>query len=143
MTAMTFGRRPQANKYLNDSLATASPSALLVMLYDRLVLDLQRGEDAQRAGDRETAHVNLMHAQDIVAELQVSLKVDAWSGGASLNSLYTWLLSELAQANITGDADRTASCRTVTVEPLADAWRTAALEHMTSAAGTGTAGGTA
>lgn len=142
MTAMTYGRRPQPNKYLNDSLATASPSALLVMLYDRLVLDLQRGEEAQRAGDRETAHVNLMHAQDIVAELQASLKVDAWSGGPALSSLYTWLLTELAQANITGNADRTASCRTVTVEPLADAWRQAALEHLTSTGTAGTTGGT-
>lgn len=28
------------NRYLNDSVSTASPGRLLVMLYDRLVLDV-------------------------------------------------------------------------------------------------------
>ena len=129
MTAMMH-RRAQANAYLNDSLATASPAALLVMLYDRLLLDLQRGEDAQRAGDRETAHTNLIHAQDIVRELLASLNVEAWEGGPGLASLYAWLLQELMAANVTGDAARTNACRTSTVEPLADAWRQAALEVL-------------
>ncbi|WP_380161793.1 flagellar export chaperone FliS [Kineococcus sp. R86509] len=135
MTATTFSAR-SASRYLGDSLSTASPAALLVMLYDRLVLDLQRAEDAQRAGDRQTAHTNLVHAQAIVAELQTSLDVEAWDGGPGLLALYTWLIQELAVANISGDADKTAACRTVTVEPLAEAWRTAALEHLSSGTGT-------
>jgi flagellar secretion chaperone FliS len=100
------------------------------MLYDRLLLDLQRAETAQLAGDRETAHVNLIHAQDIVTELRNSLDVEAWDGGADLLALYNWLINELSTANITGDAAKIAACRTVTVEPLAEAWRGAALEHL-------------
>ena len=136
----TFGSR-SASRYLGDSLSTASPAALLVMLYDRLLLDLQRAEQAQLAGDRETAHTNLLHAQAIVAELQASLDADAWEGGAGLMALYTWMLQELAAANVSGDAARTAACRTSTVEPLVEAWREAALEHLTngSAAGRGVA----
>ena len=137
MPASTSSFR-NASRYLGDSLSTASPAALLVMLYDRLVLDLQRAEQAQQVGDREVAHTNLMHAQEIVVELQNSLDVDAWDVGQNLMALYTWLLKELAAANLAGDASRTAVCRTETVEPLADAWRQAALEHLT--AGTGTAG---
>ncbi|WP_432507170.1 flagellar export chaperone FliS [Kineococcus arenarius] len=133
MTSTTYGRRAPANRYLADSLSTASPAALLVMLYDRLVLDLQRAEQAQRDGDRETAHVNLVHAQDIVRELLSSLDVDKWEGGPGLRALYTWLLQELSTANISGDAERTAACRTTTVEPLAEVWRQAALEHLSSA----------
>ncbi|WP_328291744.1 flagellar export chaperone FliS [Kineococcus sp. NBC_00420] len=140
MTQTTFGAR-SANRYLRDSLATASPAALLVMLYDRLVLDLQRAENAQLEGDRETAHTNLMHAQEIVDELRTSLDVEAWDGGPNLMALYTWLSQELIAANLSGDATRTAACRTVTVEPLAEAWREAALEHLSggSAAGHGVA----
>ncbi|MEZ0493711.1 flagellar export chaperone FliS [Kineococcus sp. TBRC 1896] len=133
MTAMTYGR--QANRYLGDSLATASPTALLVMLYDRLLLDLRRAEQAQREQDRETAHVNLVHAQAIVQELQASLKVDAWEGGTGLMALYTWVLSELTAANVDCDAERTARCRVETVEPLAEAWREAALVHLSGQAG--------
>ena len=141
MTSTTYSRRTTANRYLADSLSTASPATLLVMLYDRLVLDLQRAEQAQRDGDRETAHLNLVHAQDIVRELLSSLEVEKWEGGPGLRSLYTWLLQELAVANVSGDAERTAACRTSTVEPLAEAWRQAALEHLgsTPAGGNGVA----
>ena len=135
MTTSTFTAR-SANRYLADSLGTASPAALLVMLYDRLVLDLQRAEEAQVAGDREIAHENLVHAQAIVSEFQTSLKVDAWDGGANLMAIYTWLLAELTRANVTGDPARTASCRETAVE-LAEAWRQAALEHLTGGAAGG------
>ena len=130
MSATTYGRTAKTNRYLQDSLGTASPAALLVMLYDRLILDLKRAEEAQLAGERETAHLNLVHAQDIIRELLASLNVEAWEGGPGLASLYTWLLQELVAANVTGDAARTNACRTLTVEPLADAWRQAALEVL-------------
>lgn len=132
MSQTTFTAR-SASRYLGDSLSTASPAALLVMLYDRLVLDLQRAENAQRTGDREVAHQNLIHAQDIVSELRNSLEVEAWEGGAGLMAVYNWLSKELVAANISGDPERTASCRTVTVEPLAEAWREAALAHLGAA----------
>ena len=134
MTPQTQSRTANVNRYLETSLATANPGALLVMLYDRLVLDLKRAESADRAGDRQSAHSNLLHAQDIVVELQASLDVDVWEGGPGLSSLYSWLRQELIAANIGADADRTASARTVVVEPLADAWRQAALEVIQSGA---------
>ena len=117
-------------RYVGDSVATASPARLLVMLYDRLVLDLLQGERAQRAGDRETANRCLQHAQQIVLELRLGLDVTAWEGGVGLAKLYTFLLSELAAANVRGDADRTARCREV-VEPLQEAWREAAIQVAT------------
>lgn len=113
------------NRYLQDSVNTASPAKLLTMLYDRLVLDLMQGEEAIRAGQVENAHEKLSHAQDIVIELRVSLDVESWSGGPGLASLYSYLITELVGANIAKDADRVAVCRGF-VEPLRDAWREAA-----------------
>jgi flagellar protein FliS len=113
------------DRYLQDSINTASPGKLLLMLYDRLVLDLMKGEEALRSGDREQAHEQLTHAQEIVLELRTSLDVDAWSGAPALADLYGWMLTELIAANIGKDADRVAACRTL-VEPLRDAWREAA-----------------
>ena len=112
-------------RYLSDSIATASPQQLLVMLYDRLALDLERGHAAMAAGDREAASLQLQHAQEIVLELQASLKVDIWDGGPRLAALYAWLLSELIRANLKGDLRRVNDCRKI-VEPLRDAWREAA-----------------
>ena len=113
------------DRYLQDSINTASPAKLLLMLYDRLVLDLMKGEEALRGDDREQAHERITHAQEIVLELRTSLDVEAWSGAPALANLYGWMLTELIGANIGKDAERVAACRAL-VEPLRDAWREAA-----------------
>ncbi|MBU2663095.1 flagellar export chaperone FliS [Actinoplanes bogorensis] len=113
------------NRYMQDSVSTASPAKLLLMLYDRLILDLGQAEEALRAGEREVAHEKITHAQEIIIELQVSLDVEAWSGAPGLANLYGYLLTELIGANIARDADRVAVCRGF-LEPLRDAWREAA-----------------
>ena len=113
------------NRYLGDAVSTASPQRLLVMLYDRLALDLERAQAAVAKGAREDASEQLQHAQAIVLELLSSLQVDAWEGGPRLAALYNWLIGELVQANVKLDSNRISSCRQV-VEPLRDAWRQAA-----------------
>jgi flagellar protein FliS len=112
-------------RYLGDTVTTASPQRLLVMLYDRLALDLERAQTALMDGDRTEAGEQLQHAQEIVLELLSSLQVDVWEGGPRLAALYNWLITELITANVKGDANRVSSCRQV-VEPLRDAWRQAA-----------------
>ncbi|GLY96860.1 flagellar export chaperone FliS [Actinoplanes sp. NBRC 103695] len=115
------------DRYLADSINTASPGKLLVMLYDRLVMDLMQGEEALRAGSREQAADKLTHAQEIILELRTTLDLDAWSGAPGLANLYGFLLTELIGANIRREADRVAACRAL-VEPLRDAWREAAAQ---------------
>src|SRR3954452_4404761 len=112
-------------RYLGDAVATASPQQVLVMLYDRLALDLERAQKAVAAGDRLRANEELQHAQEIVLELLSSLHVDAWEGGPRLAALYHWLITELVQPNIKLHTTRISPGRQV-VEPLRDAWRQAA-----------------
>lgn len=112
------------NRYLDDSITTASPSKLLTMLYDRLVLDIMRAEEAQKRSDRARANECLLHAQAIVLELRSSLRVDDWDGGPALASIYVFLHSELVGANVAGDVRRMESARKL-VEPLRDAWHDA------------------
>jgi flagellar protein FliS len=119
-------------RYVQDSIHTASPGRLLVMLYDRLALDLARAGDALSASDRSTAHDLLIHAQDIVTELASSLDHSAgWDGSQGLAALYTWLGSELVRVNIFGDLQRLRGCQSV-VEPLRHSWH-AALDATTVA----------
>jgi flagellar protein FliS len=120
-------------RYLGDTVSTASPQQLLVMLYDRLALDLERAEAAVLAGDREARNTQLLHAQEIVLELHSSLDVTAWDGGPRLAALYTWLLTELIAANVKGDLRRVVDCRKI-VEPLRGAWTEAAASLATSPA---------
>ncbi|WP_328462701.1 flagellar export chaperone FliS [Actinoplanes sp. NBC_00393] len=113
------------DRYLQDSINTASPGKLLVMLYDRMILDLMQGEEALRTGEREIANEKINHAQEIVLELRTTLEMDAWEGAPGLANLYGFILTELIGANIKRDADRVAGCRKL-LEPLRDAWREAA-----------------
>jgi flagellar secretion chaperone FliS len=111
-------------RYLADSVATASPAKLLLMLFDRLLLDLARGEQALLDGNRNEANTQLKHAQDIVSELHMSLDLDAWDGAAGLGQLYSFVVTELVNANVQGDVARVSACRSL-MEPLRDTWREA------------------
>jgi flagellar protein FliS len=85
-------------RYLADAVATASPARRIVLLYDRLWLDIQRAQAARDAGE-PSARDHLQHAQQIVAELLGSLDQAAWAGAGDLASLYGYLLSELIAEN--------------------------------------------
>jgi len=113
------------NRYVGDSVSTASPGRLVTMLYDRLVRDLVAAEAALAAADLENASNNLIHAQEIVWELAAGLDPTKWSGGPALAALYQFMLAELLDANVKKDAAKVVSVRGL-VEPLADAWRQAA-----------------
>src|SRR4051794_9537088 len=105
------------SRYVTDSVETMSPARLLVALYDRLVLDLDRAEHAIGANDIAGAHHALVHAQEIVSELLNTLDVDAWAPGAHLASVYQYVIDQLINANVRKDAALVAECRTL-VEPL-------------------------
>ncbi len=119
-------------RYLAETVNTASPARLVVMLYDRLVLDIVQGRDALRGEQFHDADKHLRHAQAIVIELRNSLRVDRWDGAPGLASIYGWLLKELVQANVNKDAAKADECRLL-VEPLRDSWHGAAAKLMAQA----------
>ncbi|MFI7596959.1 flagellar export chaperone FliS [Actinoplanes sp. NPDC049681] len=123
---MTTPSPAMRQRYLADSVATASPAKLLLMLFDRLIMDLTRGEQALAEGDRPEANTHLKHAQDIVTELHVSLNLDAWDGATGLASLYAFAETELISANVQGDGAKVTAIREL-MEPLRDTWREAAM----------------
>lgn len=121
------------NTYLNASVSTASSASLLVMLYERLVLDLQRATTALESGNKSVAHEQLLHAQDIVLELRASLKTEQWSGGPGLGALYDYLHTELVRANMAKDLEIATFCLHL-VSQLRDAWRDAAMATVSASA---------
>lgn len=111
-------------QYLEQQVASASPARLVTMLYDRLLVDIDRAGTSQDAADWAVASGHLTHAQQIVAELTASL-TDAWDGAADLRGIYTYLSGRLIVANVTRDRAVTSECRDV-VAPLREAWHAAA-----------------
>ena len=129
MSTLTTTAQQARSRYATAAVSTASPARLLVMLYDRLVRDLVTAQEAAARADLETMGRELLHAQDIVLELRTGLDLTVWDGARGLADLYTWLHAELVMANVKKDAARIATCRSL-VEPLRDAWRTAALQSV-------------
>lgn len=115
---------PAQLRYLADAVNTASPAQRVVMLYDRLVLDVRRAAEASTTADLPKVSEQLRHAQLIVAELRASLRLDTWSGAENLASLYGFLLSELMALNLDGDAERFARVLEI-ITGLRDSWRDA------------------
>ena len=122
---MTMTLSAQRSQYTNDAILSASPVRLLTMLYDRLLLDLDRASLAHAEQNWSLASSNLLHAQAIVAELTSSLKVELWDGGEGLLSLYNYCRNLLVLANVRRDG---ASIRESIelLSPLRDAWHEAA-----------------
>lgn len=119
------------NAYLQSAIQTASPARLLVMLCERLVLDVQRGVSGLESGDREESHKHLTHAQDIVTELQNTLRPDQMKGGPELAALYAYVNRRLVTANIHKDLPAAREALTLVTEICAT-WRDAALAAATA-----------
>ncbi|ALE04199.1 flagellar protein FliS (plasmid) [Arthrobacter sp. ERGS1:01] len=113
------------NAYQREAILSASPARLLTMLYDRLLLDLGRAEAAQLAEEWPTAHENLLHAQDILAELSASLQPELWTGADQLLGIYNYAGAALMNANIHRNVELTRECVAL-LEPLRATWHEAA-----------------
>jgi flagellar protein FliS len=125
MTAVLSSVNARRAQFNRDVILTATPAHLLTMLYDRLLLDLHRAETAQEAEDWQTSSDNLLHAQEIVAELSSSLDLDVWDGADALLGVYNFVARALIYANTNRDIASTRLCTTL-IEPLRQSWHEAA-----------------
>lgn len=90
--------------YRQNQVHQASPVELVVMLYDRVILDLKTACTRLGEGNVKEKGKLVCHAVDIIAELQAVL--DKEQGGeiaAKLDQLYTYMLGRITQANYDND----------------------------------------
>jgi flagellar protein FliS len=109
------------NKFVADGVGSTPQERLLVMLYDRLLRDLDDATAAIATSDVGGAHTALAHAQDIVAELHSALDPSRWDGADAMADLYTYLADLLGRANMAKSSALVAEARSV-VAPLRDTW---------------------
>lgn len=113
-----------AQRYHQDGMSVTPGPQLVVKLYERLLLDLHKGKQAIAKQQIELSHTELLHAQDIVFELNMALDVDAWDGGPALRSIYEHLSARLIEANVQKSVEIVNECIDV-VAPLVEAWQEA------------------
>lgn len=111
-------------RYREEAILSASPERIVTMLFDRLLLDVDRAIVAQKAEKWLEANDLLQHAQSIITQLTTSL-TDEWDGADELRGLYAYLRAALIRANIGRDVTVSEECREL-IAPLRDAFHQAA-----------------
>lgn len=128
--------RQAAQQYKSTNVTTANPAALVVMMYDGAVRFVRQGEAAIEQGDFESAHNNLVRAQDIVSELNRALDLSQGEIAANLQRLYDFILSRLVQANVRKDTAPLREAERL-LQELREAWEQMARGEGAARAGDG------
>lgn len=114
-----------------EATGVITPARMLVLLYERLLRDIEDAEHALSTGDRYGAHRALLHAQEIVAELDGALNPEVWPSATQMSQLYRYLSGRLVDANVTQDRRALRESHAIVV-PLLEAWREAWQQQQTS-----------
>ncbi len=118
-----YGNTSSAYKtYETNSITTASPKGLIMMLYDGAIKFCRLAEMAIDENNIERRNYNLKKAQDILIELRVTLNHDAGELAKNLEILYEFMYNQLVQANTKNDQMQVVEIRTMMTE-LKDTWK--------------------
>ncbi|MCX7771739.1 MAG: flagellar export chaperone FliS [Clostridia bacterium] len=90
------------NQYKENSINTASPEELTLMLYNGLIKFVMRSIDSVEKGNKAEAHTNIIRSQEIITEFRQTLDM-RYELSHSLDSIYDYLFRRLVDANIRKD----------------------------------------
>ncbi|MEI6808270.1 MAG: flagellar export chaperone FliS [bacterium] len=120
-------------KYQESHVSTASPMELVMMLYDEAIKSLDKAESAFGINDPsriEQIGNNLLHAQDVITELAVSLDME--KGGEiahQLQRLYDFMVHHLSKADVSKDLKGIKEVRKM-LSDLREAWGAVAQKEV-------------
>jgi flagellar protein FliS len=96
--------KPGLNAYKQNQINTASSEQLVLMLYDGARKFIKQAIKSLQDGDMQSAHNNLIRAQNIVAGLMSGINFEAGEIADNLFQLYSFMHSHLIQANLKKDS---------------------------------------
>jgi len=97
--------RPKGNElsYLRAAVEGATSVGLVVMLYDRLISDLQRAALALREGNVEERCAQIKHAMLILQQLEGSMDPEQGGDAArNLGAFYSYARAKIMEAQMGG-----------------------------------------
>ena len=92
------------SQYANNRILTASPAELTLMLYEGAIKFCNIAIMAIENKDIEKAHTNIMKAQRIIDEFQLTLDFK-YEIANDFNNVYNYLMQRLREANLTKDKE--------------------------------------
>lgn len=89
-------------RYKEQSVNTATPEELTLMLYDGCIKFINIAKIAIEEKDYQTAHNNIIKAENIINEFIVTLKME-YEVSKNLKELYIFYYNLLVEANLKKD----------------------------------------
>lgn len=93
----------QYETYQQNSVLTASPGELTLMLYNGCLKFIHLAQKGIQEKNIEVKHINITKAQNILSELISTLNYD-YSISSEMKRLYDYMISRLIEANIKNDS---------------------------------------
>lgn len=110
-------------KYKEQSVTTATPEELTLMLYNGCIKFINLAEVYIEEKDYAKTNLNIQKAQDIIQELNITLNMD-YEISQNLRQLYTFVNEKLLDANIKKDKQALFDAKEI-VSELRDTWKEA------------------
>ena len=110
-------------KYKEQSVTTATPEELTLMLYNGCIKFINLAEVFIDDKNIEKINVNILKAQDIVNELNITLNMD-YEVSENLRQLYSFVNERLIEANLRKDKKPLLEAKEIVTE-LRDTWKEA------------------
>jgi len=107
-------------KYQENSVFTASPEELTLMLYNGLVKFIMKAQQSINEKNLGKANTEILRAQDIVTELRSTLDLK-YEIAKQLDALYDFMYFWLVDANINKDEKKLSEVLEIAKE-LRDTW---------------------
>ena len=92
------------DSYRENSIISSRPEELTLLLFNGLIKFILRAQLAVEKKDIEKAHNNIIKAQDIILEFQLTLNMD-YDISHNLMLLYDYMYRRLVEANVRKDRD--------------------------------------
>jgi len=117
-----IARNPH-ERYQYDSIFTATPGELTLMLYNGAIKFMMQGEDYLQQSKFEKAHNSILRAQDIINELILTLDMK-YEISNNFKDLYEYIIKRLIDSNIQKDTEPLKEALFLTTE-FRDTWQQA------------------
>ncbi|MCA1021263.1 flagellar export chaperone FliS [Halobacillus litoralis] len=112
--------------YQNNSVETASPGELTLMLYNGCIKFIKAAGKAMEQKDMENKNTNIQKAQRIIQELMVTMDQNT-DISAQVLPLYDYMNRRLIEANTKNDAEILGEVEGLVVE-FRDTWKQVILQ---------------